>query len=113
MIDQLFYVATLIPSCYIIDANKEFTRFDSYGMITNVQTIQGNWSAGKGKPAYDFPNNALIIRGPLDVPPTALTHENQELPNPIMGSFELGINELGDDLVDNYGQLKICFKRKH
>lgn len=109
---QLFLsFSTLIPSCYTISANEEFRRFDSYGTITEVHSIEGEWSAGKGDPAYEFLNNALVIRGSFDIPPTELKKDGQKLTKPITGSFELGINEIGDDLLDNKGTKKVCFKR--
>ena len=98
-------------SCYTVDARDEFRRFDTYGTVSEIVSVEGQVSAGEGRTYYAaMPRESIILRSVYDFRPQPVV-SGHVLPKPIIGTFELGINETEDSLGDNSGEVKICLKR--
>lgn len=100
-------------SCYTLLGGQGFVKFDTYGTIYKFVSIEGHIDVGSGKKFYTrFSRDSIVLRKVFDFAPLELSEIDMELPKPIRGTFELGINELPQDLHDNTGEVRLCFERK-
>ena len=111
MLALLFAASIPGASCYDLHAQDPLRRFDTYGQVVSVKSVQSTFDAGanprrlyKGQPAdviissvYDFAPKPLVVGDVFDPP--------------LIGTIELGINETEDGLADNTGTARVCLQR--
>lgn len=107
----LLYLINL-PSCYDLAGTDSFRRFDTYGEIVEVISLENKINVGPSpEPLYAYSPQEIILRGTLRARPKPLRVGDTFEP-PLIGTIELGVNEKETALRENQGTARVCFRRK-
>ena len=98
-------------SCYDLVATDPFRRFDTYGQVARVESVESTFDAGaNAKRLFAYPPDAVIIKSVYDFPPKPVVVGDTFDP-PLIGTIEFGINEAESYLHDNSGTARVCLRR--
>ena len=110
-LNMLEYLVASGLSCYDLVATDPFRRFDTYGQVVAVESVESTFDAGpNAKRMYSYPADSVIISSVYDFPPKPVVVGDTFDP-PLIGTIEFGINEAESYLHDNSGTARVCLRR--